>query len=293
MNYAVMLPYMVGGDRGSLIGWARAAEDIGFRTVMIGERMSYPNLDQTVALSAAAAVTNRVRVLANACIVPTHPAGVLAKQFASLDVLSQGRFVAAAGVGVREQDYRAADVAMERRWPRAEENIRTMRRIWAGEPLAPGDDPIGPRPYTPGGPELWIGSRGPRALERAVRWGATGFSATTRLGGRQELANMAKSVIDTWAAAGTDRPYLLVSCYFALGDDAEHRLRSVVSAYYSGWASRELHDMVISEMTITSESRVQEFLDNAEAAGFDEAGFLPMTDDLAELERLEAIVSAR
>jgi alkanesulfonate monooxygenase SsuD/methylene tetrahydromethanopterin reductase-like flavin-dependent oxidoreductase (luciferase family) len=144
MKYGLMLPYMTRTTRAGLLGWATGAEDAGFATVTVGERMTYPNLAQNVALAAAAAVTSRVRLLANITILPLHPAGVLAKELASLDVISEGRFVMAAGVGDREQDYRAAEAVMEWRWPRADEKIRQMRRIWRGSRWRTGTHPSGP-----------------------------------------------------------------------------------------------------------------------------------------------------
>ncbi len=292
MKYSLMLPYMTGTTRAGLLGWAIGAEDAGFTTVTIGERMTYPNLAQNVALAAAAAVTSRVRLLANITIVPVHPAGLLAKELASLDVISEGRFVMAAGVGDRMQDYRTAEATMERRWPRAEQTIRQMQRIWAGEPLEEGHAPIGPTPVTPGGPPLWIGSRGPKALARAARWGATGFAGFVTNGDRNQLAEQRDAVLTAWADAGRgDRPYLFVSCFVALGPDAAALMRSTATAYWAGWAEPEMRDAIVAQLTCTGEAAVHAMLDTAEDVGFDEVNLLPMTDDAAELERFQKVVA--
>jgi alkanesulfonate monooxygenase SsuD/methylene tetrahydromethanopterin reductase-like flavin-dependent oxidoreductase (luciferase family) len=294
MKYGLMLPYMTRTTRAGLLGWATGAEDAGFATVTLGERMTYPNLAQNVALSAAAAVTSRVRLLANITILPLHPAGLLAKELATLDVISEGRFVMAAGVGDREQDYRAAEATMERRWPRADEKIRQMRRIWAGDPLEVGDAAIGPTPFTPGGPQLWIGSRGPRALARAARWGATGYAGFVTNGGRQQLVDQRDAVLGVWADADRpDRPYLLVSCFVALGPGAEERMRRAATAYWAGWAPPEVRDAIVADLTCTSVAAVHSLLDTADAVGFDEVNLLPMTDDFAELERFQQVVADR
>lgn len=287
MRYGVMLPYMVATDRAGLLGWARGAEERGFTTVTTGERITWPNLEQLVTLSAAAAVTERVRVVANIMIVPLHPVGLLAKRLASLDVLAEGRFVLAVGVGQREQDYGSAGATMERRWQRADEAIAELRRVWAGEPLVPGFDPIGPAPYSPGGPELWCGSRGPKAMRRAAAWGATGFTGFTLDGDRETVAAQAAAVHEAWADVGRDdRPYMLLNCFFALGADAAERLRRAGQAYFPP----ERREEVTAKLTVSSVDRVHEVIDNVAAAGFDELNFLPVTDDLAELDRLvEAI----
>jgi alkanesulfonate monooxygenase SsuD/methylene tetrahydromethanopterin reductase-like flavin-dependent oxidoreductase (luciferase family) len=294
MRHGLMLPYMTRTTRAGLLGWAIGAEDAGFATVTVGERMTYPNLAQNVAMAAAAAVTSRVRLLANITILPMHPAGLLAKELASLDVISEGRFVMAAGVGDREQDYRAAEATMEWRWPRADEKIRQMQRIWAGEPLEAGHAPIGPAPFTPGGPQLWIGSRGPRALARAALWGATGYAGFVTNGDRQQLTDQRDAVLQTWTDAGrADRPYLFVSCFVALGPGAEDRMRQTATAYWAGWAAPEMRDAIVAQLTCTSESAVHSLLDTAEDVGFDEVNLLPMTDDLAELERFQKVVADR
>jgi alkanesulfonate monooxygenase SsuD/methylene tetrahydromethanopterin reductase-like flavin-dependent oxidoreductase (luciferase family) len=138
--------------------------------VTTGKRMTHPDLEQGVALAAAAAVTSRVRVLANIMILPVHPAGLLAKRLASLDLLSEGRVVVAAGVGDREQDYRVAGASMERRWTRAEQTITTMRRLRAGEPPEADDDPVGPPPSRRAAPRSgWGATDRGRCAERPVR----------------------------------------------------------------------------------------------------------------------------
>jgi alkanesulfonate monooxygenase SsuD/methylene tetrahydromethanopterin reductase-like flavin-dependent oxidoreductase (luciferase family) len=294
MKYGLMLPYSTPTDRKGLLGWATAADAAGFSTVTTGERMTYGNMEQIVALSAAAAVTSKVRILANILIVPMHAPGILAKRLASLDVLSEGRFVMAAGVGDREQDYRAGGATMERRWPRADETILTMKRLWKGEPLVPGDDPIGPSPYTPGGPELWIGSRGPKALARAARWGATGFAGFTLNGEPGDLKAQVDAVNEAWAANGrTDRPYLFVSCFYALGDDAVGRMAGLASRYWAGWADNEMRDQMIAELSVTNPDSIHRLIENVEAAGYDELNFLPITDDLADFDRLQAVLGTR
>jgi alkanesulfonate monooxygenase SsuD/methylene tetrahydromethanopterin reductase-like flavin-dependent oxidoreductase (luciferase family) len=293
MQFGLMLPYMTGTTRSAMLGWATGAEEAGFRTVTVGERMTYPNFDQIVALAAAASVTRRVRILANILIVPVHPAGLLAKQLASLDVVSEGRFVMAAGVGDREQDYRAADATMRWRWPRAEAIIRQMQAIWNGEPLEAGHEPIGPVPHTDGGPELWIGSVGPKALERAARWGATGFAGFTANGAIPDLVAQRDAVLHAWNDAGrADRPHLFTSCFVALGDGAQQRMAAAARRYWAGWATDETRDLMVDLLSVTSEEGAHQLIANAEEAGYDEVNLLPVTDELAELDRFQRLIAS-
>ena len=71
------------------------------------ERITYTSHDSTVELAAAAALTERVRLWTTIVILPAHDAVAVAKQMASVDVLSDGRLTVGVGVGGREHDYRA------------------------------------------------------------------------------------------------------------------------------------------------------------------------------------------
>ena len=84
-----------------------------------------------------------------------------------------------------------------------------------------------------------------------------------------------------------------MSCFVALGPGAEERMRETAAAYWAGWAAPEMRDAIVAQLTCTSESAVHSLLDTAEDVGFDEVNLLPMTDDLAELERFQKIVADR
>ena len=130
-----------------------------------GERISFDNPDWVAAL-AAAAVTERVRIMANVVVLPLHPAAMVAEQAATLDVASNGRFTLGVGVGGRGHDYRSVDAPFERRHARMDEQVAEMRRLWAGEPPFEGADPVGPTPVQPGGPPILAGALGPKSMAR-------------------------------------------------------------------------------------------------------------------------------
>ena len=83
-------------------------------------------------------MTDRVRIEATVSITPMHSAVSVAKQAATIDVLSGGRFVLGVGVGGRDEDYRALDASFARRHARLDEQVATIRRVWAGSRLAKG-----------------------------------------------------------------------------------------------------------------------------------------------------------
>ena len=77
-------------------------------------------------------------------IGPTRETTLLARQAATIDVLSGGRLTLGVGIGVRENDYLATGYDFHRRGRRAEEQLPLLRRLWAGEPVGGGTNPAVP-----------------------------------------------------------------------------------------------------------------------------------------------------
>jgi probable F420-dependent oxidoreductase len=134
---------------------ATAADARGFATLWCGEhvvmvdepRSRYPYsadgriavppdadwLDPLLSLSFIAAHTERIRLATGILLLPEHNPLVVAKQAATLDVLSGGRFVLGVGVGWSAEEFEALGVPFSRRGARMEEYIAAMRRLWADE----------------------------------------------------------------------------------------------------------------------------------------------------------------
>jgi alkanesulfonate monooxygenase SsuD/methylene tetrahydromethanopterin reductase-like flavin-dependent oxidoreductase (luciferase family) len=138
MEIGIGLPTTVPGARGNeVLEWARRAESAGFSTLGTIDRLVYPNYEPLVALGAAAAVTERVRLMTAIAILPYRAnAALVAKQAATIQVLSGGRFVLGAAVGGREDDYRASAVAMEKRGQRLRQGCAISRRSGAAPSVA-------------------------------------------------------------------------------------------------------------------------------------------------------------
>ena len=108
VDVGLALPQMTSGlDRTRVRAWCAAIDDGPFSSVSAGERITFDNLDGFTLCAAAAGLTDRVRVLLNVVVAPWHQPAMLAKQVASIDVVSGGRVELAVGVGGREQDYAA------------------------------------------------------------------------------------------------------------------------------------------------------------------------------------------
>ena len=113
MKIGVCLPYMKPGlDRATLLGWARAIEAGPFDAISCGERVTGPTVSLGAAMAAAAAVTERVRIVPTLYVLPMHDAVAAAHEIATLDALAgPGRVEVCVGVGGREVDYRALGAA--------------------------------------------------------------------------------------------------------------------------------------------------------------------------------------
>src|SRR5258708_4126401 len=109
MDIGIGLPTQIPDVAGKvLVDWAARAEEAGFSSLGTVGRLVYPNYDDLIALAAAAAVTDRIRLTTSVLLAPLHAnLALLAKQAASLDRLSGGRLVLGLGTGGRDDDFTA------------------------------------------------------------------------------------------------------------------------------------------------------------------------------------------
>ena len=221
MKIGLALPSMVPGlTRDVLLEWMRGVDAGPFSVLAAGERIAYPNQEMMTLLAGAATVTERVRIEATVNITPMHAAIHVAKQAATIDVLSNGRFVLGVGVGGRDEDYRAMERPFTSRHARLDEQVATMRRVWNGEAPIDGMRPVGPPPVQPGGPPLLAAAMGPKSMARAARWadGVAGFDIAADPAG---IGAGFRHFETAWANAGrSGPPFRQTSFWFGLDADA-------------------------------------------------------------------------
>jgi probable F420-dependent oxidoreductase len=135
-------------------------------------------LDQFTALGAAAAVTSRLKLGTGICIVPQRDPIILAKQVATIDHLSGGRFVFGVAAGWLAEEMRNHGVQPQLRWQLMREQILAMKAIWTcDEAEFHGQfvdfDPIWswPKPVQAPHPPVLVGGNGPRSLRAAAECG--------------------------------------------------------------------------------------------------------------------------
>jgi probable F420-dependent oxidoreductase len=236
---------------------ARHAETAGFESVWSGEHVVLPDpappgsslapdlplLDTVVGLTRVAANTSTIRLGSGIIVLPLRNPVVLAKELASLDVVSGGRLIAGFGAGYIPAEFAAAGVSLSDRGARTDDYLRALRALWSmdspryeGRFVSFQGIQTQPRPVQRPGPPVVIGGQARAALRRAVTManGWYGFNldvdetrrlveTVRQLGeeherpselGRLELTvtpigKLDRATVDQYAELGIDRLVLL------------------------------------------------------------------------------------
>ncbi|MAE95572.1 MAG: LLM class flavin-dependent oxidoreductase [Deltaproteobacteria bacterium] len=293
MKIGMCLPYMEREfSRADILAWCRAIDGGGFSTLACGERVTGHTYDMRVLLSAAAAVTERVTIMPTLYVLPMHSAARVAKEMATLDVLTEGRSALAVGVGGREMDYRALGASFERRHERLDEQVAELKRLWAGGRPFEGADELGPAPIQAGGPPIFAGAMGPKAIRRAAAW-AEGLYSWSGNGEAAEIEGQLALARAAWQEAGREEaPRRLVGFWLSLADDASARLQRYVYEYLRVFGEAPAR-AAAKTMTRSTPAAVGEALDAMEALGAEECLLVPATADLSEVDRAAEIIASR
>jgi alkanesulfonate monooxygenase SsuD/methylene tetrahydromethanopterin reductase-like flavin-dependent oxidoreductase (luciferase family) len=263
-----------------LLAWARRAQEREFSSLATLDRIAFPSYDSLTALTAAAAVTDRIGLFTNVLLEPAYNPVLVAKVTASVDQLSGGRLTLGLGVGARPDDFQLTERAFTDRGKRFDADLGLLHQAWAGEPVAGSPFPVGPL-TTRGRLPLLIGGQPELAAPRAVRWGA-GYT----IGGA--TPEMAGGAIQTfkaaWERAGGDgTPRIVVLSYFSLGEEhTEESLRNLRTYY--GWLGDWAE--AIATGTPRTPQAVRERAAAFEQLGVDELIFDPTVANLDQVDRL-------
>ncbi len=291
MKIGLCLPYMERDyHRADILAWCKRIDQGPFSSLSCGERITGYTLEMRTLLAAAAAVTERVRIVPSLYVLPMHSAVWAAKEVATLDQLSGGRVTLTVGVGGRENDYRAVGASFARRHQRLDEQVAAMREVWAGQPPFEGCDEIGPQPVQPGGPPILAGSMGPKAIARAANWadGLYGFAMGNEKAQIQRLLAMAGSA---WSERGREeKPCFVAGFWFSLARDAQSRLKNYVYSYVRNFGD-DLARQVAEAMTRHTPDAVTRCLVELDELGVDEIFLVPATADLREIDEVERLMA--
>ena len=184
---SIAIGYMPGafGEGGENPNYLRelvgAGDKHGYDSIWLSDRIVSDkfSLEPMMALAMVAAYSERMKFGTSVLAMPLRNPVVLAKQIATLDYLSQGRFFPAVGLGQEEpEEYEACGVTKERRGPRTDEAIQLMRRLWEednvtheGEFYSCHNVSVTPKPFLQPSTPVWIGGRTPAAARRVGRVG--------------------------------------------------------------------------------------------------------------------------
>lgn len=156
----------------------QAVEELGFDSIWTGEHIVFhrPILDAMPVLAGIAAVTKRIQLGPAAILTPLRHPTMLAKELATLDIISGGRLIVVAGVGGDfPKEFEATGIPMAGRGRRTSETIEIMRRYWkedtfsySGTAFELDEVWLTPKPVQPGGPPIWLAGRSKAAIERAA-----------------------------------------------------------------------------------------------------------------------------
>jgi len=163
-------------DAGAFAALIDSLEDLRFDSLWLSERATGPTLDPLVALSVAAGRTTKLKLGTSVQVLPGRNPVLLAKEWATLDVLSGGRALPAFGLGVVDPiEQQAFGVAREERAGRFDEALGVMRRLWTEDTIDHDGTwfhydgvGIGIRPVQ-SPPDVWLGGRSPGELKRVGR----------------------------------------------------------------------------------------------------------------------------
>jgi len=162
-----------------LVAMAQAAEVVGFDSIWLGDHLLYDLPDGSVrgpwevftSLAALSAVTSGVQLGSLVASLGFHEPAMLAKMAATVDAISNGRFILGVGAGWNQREYNAFGIPFDRRVDRFQEAFHLVRRLLAGETVTHTGTyytldrcVVDPPAVRPGGPLLMLGSNSPRML---------------------------------------------------------------------------------------------------------------------------------
>ncbi|HEX6653534.1 MAG TPA: LLM class flavin-dependent oxidoreductase [Thermoleophilaceae bacterium] len=284
MKVGIGLPTAVpGAGRAEILEWARRADAAGFAALGSLDRLVYPIAEPLVALGAAAAVTERIRLMTAVLLLPYRQnAALVAKQAATVHALSDGRLTLGVGLGSRDDDYEASGVPLRGRGRRADEMLAEIRRLWAGEKAGFAGG-VGPD-VSGSPPELIVGGASDAAFRRAAQFGDGWMMGAS---GADRFPELVQKLEAAWRQGGRDgEPRKLALTYVALGDDPQRDTEASIGHYYS--FSPDYAAAAVAG-TAKGEDGVRERLESLRSAGVEEVMMFAASADPAQVDRLAAI----
>ena len=301
MDFGVHLPLMqFAGESLSprrLEETVDAARDWGFAAVAANDHFifSTPWLDGPTALASVIERSGEMTLATTVSLAVLRGPVALAKTLAALDILSDGRLIAALGPGSSARDYDALGIPFDERWPRFEESIAAVRALLNGgaRPESARYYPVDsdlellPAPRQQGGVPLWIGSWGSKAGLRRVARAADGWLAsaynTTPQGFREAGERLAGELVDRGRDAEAF-PNALATMWTWVAKDRTEGDR-VLHEVLAPLLNREPGELR-GQVCVGTAEHCAQLLSSYAAAGCQRVYFWPLGDEPRQLELL-------
>lgn len=290
MNIMMGLPTFLPHGRNEELSWYRRIDEGPWDGLAMCDRLVHSGWALSVQLAAAAAITERVQLWTAITSLPLRNTVLFAKELATIDVLSGGRLTLGVGIGGYDEDYLAVGSDLSRRRQRLDEQVATMRKIWAQEPPVEGHLAVGPIPLRQGGVPLVAGVMGPKAIARAAKW-AMGVNDPSQTGSLDsEMLNAQRErVVQAWKDADRkERPHFSTCVYFALGPNAKQQLVEHMLDFNQTLGKEALAYAHTS--TNYGVAGLQNAVTGARDAGLDNIILMPTTADPDEIDRARDVL---
>ncbi len=295
MEIGIALPAQVAGvTRNDVLDFARRAERHGLDSLWALDRLVYPSLAPLPLLTAAAAVTERVRLGTSVLLGTLWNPMLLAKEVAALQRISEGRFVLGMAIGGRDADFEAAAVPIKTRPRRLDEGVTLLRQALAGKGVDHQGSvfsmKVGPVALPDTAPTpIWLGGFAEPAIRRAVRLG-DGFI----IGGRgPEYGRDVVPLVRRLAAeAGKDATrFPIAGLMYACFDADAARATRTLTDYITGYYGKMIFDPARNAICGGTREAVARISDYA-AAGIDTLVIVPVVRDAGQVDRLAEAAAA-
>jgi probable F420-dependent oxidoreductase len=216
---------------GNIVRTAKTAEDEGFDSLWVFERLLWPISPQTPyvatpdgslpveyqrvfdpleTLTFVAAKTNKITLGTSVIDILFHNPVVLARRFATLDVLSGGRAIAGLGIGWSKDEYQVSNIPFENKGKRADEFIQALKKIWTedivefkGNYYNIPASKIGPKPIQKPHIPIFMGGFSPNTFKRIINYSTNGWLGLI-VGPLEYLENTIKSMNEMASKANKD-----------------------------------------------------------------------------------------
>jgi alkanesulfonate monooxygenase SsuD/methylene tetrahydromethanopterin reductase-like flavin-dependent oxidoreductase (luciferase family) len=264
------------------------ARDCGFAAIAANDHFVFqaPWLDGPTALASVIERSGEMALATTVSLAVLRGPVPLAKTLAAIDVLSEGRLVAALGPGSSERDYQLLGIPFEERWKRFDEAIALVRSL-----LQP-DSALAPSPWREGGVPLWIGSWGSRAgLARVAAsadgWLASAYNTTPErfLAARTDLAR----ALEERGRDATGFPNALATMWTWVSEDRAEGDR-VLADVLAPILRRDPDDLR-AQVCVGPADHCAELLSRYAEAGCERVYLWPLGDEVRQLELVASAVA--